>query len=283
MQYNLKNFISNTIDYNLDENYCGIIGLNPSKGARSPKIWNHFFNKQNINYQFLPFDIKPKNLKKFFHFFKRSKNIKSISITNPNKSKALDFIDCVNIKKKGIKSINLIKNKNHKLIGYNTDIEGFKAALDKKELKKKNIVIYGAGGGVGKTLLFDLLGQKNKIYAFNRSFSKIKRLNKNRLKILKRVEEIKDLSNVDVYINCSSIKVSEYSQKLKNIINFIKPKTIYDINYNYKKSEILKIKRLLKSKFIIGKKMNLYQAIFAINSIFIKYSKKKIEKILLSI
>ena len=35
----------------------------------------------------------------------------------------------------------LIKNENQKLIGYNTDIEGFKSALTKKQLSKKKIFI----------------------------------------------------------------------------------------------------------------------------------------------
>jgi shikimate dehydrogenase len=281
--YNIKKTISNVVNLKEQKSYCAIIGISPSKGARSPKIWNYFFKKNQIKYEFLPFDIKPKNLNSFFNSFKKTKNIKSISITNPYKSKALEFVDKINKKQKGLKSINLIKNENQKLIGYNTDIEGFKSALTKKQLSKKKIFIYGGGGGVGKTLLFDLLSQKNQIYAFNRDFNKIKNFKNKRLKLLKKIGEIKDIKYLDIYINCSSKKFSDYNRKLKIMINKIKPKIIYDINYNYKKIELAKTISSMNSKFITGKKMNLYQAIMAINLIFPKYSKSKIKKILLSI
>lgn len=285
MQYKIEQVTKNRIKLRNNKNYCAIIGLKPSKGARSPKIWNFFFKRKKLDYQFLPFDIETKNLKFFFSIFKNSKNIKSISITNPYKSEALKYIDKLNPEQKGIKSINLIKNINGKLIGYNTDIQGFYSPLKKNSLKKKSIFIYGAGGGVGKTLLFHLLKFNNHIYAYNRSISKVKDLpkkNKN-LKVVKNLNEIKNIKKIDMFINCSSIKISKYQKSLQKVLSKIKIKIIYDINYNFKKIELKKIVNIYNSKIIIGKKMNFYQAMLAIKIVFPKYSEIQIKKVLLSL
>ena len=38
--------------------YSSIIGLAPSKGARSPKLWNQAFKKYGIKNEMVPFDVK---------------------------------------------------------------------------------------------------------------------------------------------------------------------------------------------------------------------------------
>jgi len=86
-----------------------------------------------------------------------------------------------------------------------------------------------------------------------------------------------------MFINCSSIKISKYQKSLKKVLNKLNIKIIYDINYNFNKIELKKISNFYNSKIIIGKKMNLYQAMFAIKIVFPKYSEIQIKKILLSL
>ena len=40
------------------EKYALMIGLNPSKGARSPFLWNKFFNQSGINAEMYPADLE---------------------------------------------------------------------------------------------------------------------------------------------------------------------------------------------------------------------------------
>ena len=44
--------------------YAAIIGKNPSKGARSPKLWNKVFNFYGHPLKMIPLDIDESNLKK---------------------------------------------------------------------------------------------------------------------------------------------------------------------------------------------------------------------------
>lgn len=44
----LRNLVENDIDLKNNEKFCAILGLNPSKGARSPLLWNAVFKKKII-------------------------------------------------------------------------------------------------------------------------------------------------------------------------------------------------------------------------------------------
>ena len=46
---NLKNLINNKIIKSDKLSYALIIGLNPSQGAKSPKLWNKFYIKKRLN------------------------------------------------------------------------------------------------------------------------------------------------------------------------------------------------------------------------------------------
>ena len=42
------------------EKFAVIIGLNPSKTARSPILWNAAFKANNLNFSMIPIDVKKK-------------------------------------------------------------------------------------------------------------------------------------------------------------------------------------------------------------------------------
>ena len=60
------NIIENNIaDTDLDQ-FCVILGLNPSKGARSPTLWNRVFSSEEKKIKMLPLDVSPERLKELF-------------------------------------------------------------------------------------------------------------------------------------------------------------------------------------------------------------------------
>ena len=159
----------------------------------------------------------------------------------------------------------------------------FYIVLKKIISKKKNIFIYGAGGGVGQVISEFLIKDCKKILLYNRKIKKIKYLKD----LSKKVTVIKDIKNyfpaepIDIFINCSSIKLSNFNILLKKKIKkFFIIRTFFDVNYNFKNKEIKKIEKFYKFKFITGKKMNLNQAILAIKIVFPRIRISKIEDIL---
>jgi len=70
-----------------------ILGENPSKGARSPKLWNFAFEKFQLNSIFIPLDIKRNEISKFIKVFRKEKKFKSFLITNPYKEMIVRYAD----------------------------------------------------------------------------------------------------------------------------------------------------------------------------------------------
>ena len=61
----IKKLIANKVNYPENQKYCAIIGLNPSKGARSPLLWNAAFVGNKLKVEMIPFDIEKKSKKLF--------------------------------------------------------------------------------------------------------------------------------------------------------------------------------------------------------------------------
>ena len=58
----ILNLIENNIDLDENQNFTAIIGINPSKGARSPLLWNYVFEKNNIDCRMYCLDVNEKNI-----------------------------------------------------------------------------------------------------------------------------------------------------------------------------------------------------------------------------
>lgn len=132
----LNNFISNIINTK-NSKYVLIIGDSPSKGARSPTLWNNAYNYFRKNLKMYPADVNDKNLKELCQFLKFDKNFIGSSVTIPYKEKIIKFLDQIESNANSIGSVNTIIKKNKKLIGYNTDYYGSLFSLKKKQDKPK--------------------------------------------------------------------------------------------------------------------------------------------------
>ena len=56
----LSQFLNNNINLKKNNLYALIIGSNPSKGARSPKLWNKAYKKFKIKIAMYPLDVEKK-------------------------------------------------------------------------------------------------------------------------------------------------------------------------------------------------------------------------------
>lgn len=57
----MNELIENKINnLNITECYAAILGQSPSKGAKSPKLWNAAFSGLNFSAFMYPFDVLPK-------------------------------------------------------------------------------------------------------------------------------------------------------------------------------------------------------------------------------
>jgi shikimate dehydrogenase len=125
----------------------GLIGY-PLGHSLSPAMQNAAFKKLGLDYEYELFEIKPEDLSEALAGM-RALHIAGFNVTVPHKEAVLPLLDEVTQLARVIGAVNTVVNQDGRLIGYNTDGEGFIDSLRqdaKIEPKGKNIVVLGAGG-----------------------------------------------------------------------------------------------------------------------------------------
>lgn len=98
------------------------------------------------------YDLLPMS-KEELHEFLTKKEFSAVNVTIPYKEEVIPFLDFIDEKAKSIGAVNTVVNKNGKLMGYNTDFDGFLYNLKRNgiSLKDKNVMILGSGGTMKTT------------------------------------------------------------------------------------------------------------------------------------
>ena len=97
------------------------------------------------------------------------------NVTVPHKEHVVPLIDRMTEDAQATGAVNVISREGKKLIGHNTDVPGFKAALDKlvgRQKMPRNAVVLGAGGAA-RAVMFSLITEGfQRVVIFNRHLHK---------------------------------------------------------------------------------------------------------------
>ena len=272
----------------MNEKYSAILGLNPSKGARSPKLWNKVYKKISLNERMIPIDILQKNFKKKFKLLKIDKNFLGGAVTTPYKETTFKALDTINDKRiKLIGAVNcLYRNKKNKLVGTNTDgeasLEVFKNEIKNKKINKlRNFAILGYGGA-GKAVVayFSSYYKNSKIIVFVR-----KKKNKNFKNVcfIEFKDFNKNVDKINAIINCTSVGFMNKKSPLTDFqVSLLKNcSVIFDIIYQPKITKLMTIAKKYNIFTFNGLKMNLEQAVIAFKiTNKLNFSLEKIRKLM---
>jgi Shikimate 5-dehydrogenase len=149
-----------------------VIG-NPIDHTLSPKLHNYWIKKNSISAVYDKEKFNHNNLKTLILRIK-DKQISGVNVTVPFKKEVIPYLDELTPEAKGTQSVNTIYLSDNKIVGHNTDIEGFELAIKKTNynLKEKEILILGAGGVVS-SIIYALIKMKaSKITLSNRTKNK---------------------------------------------------------------------------------------------------------------
>jgi shikimate dehydrogenase len=235
-----------------------VIG-NPIDHSLSPKLHNYWIKKYKIDAVYEKKLLNNNEIEDLI-FNIREDKIHGINITVPFKKMVIPFLDELSEEAKTSQSVNTIYKKNNKIIGENTDIEGFKLSLEKTEqkIKNKKALILGAGGVVPSIIIALRKMQIQKIYLSNRTELKAIELKKN----FPEIELIKwgDTLDFDIIINATSIGLKEEDEININYQQISKDKFFYDVIYNPPETNFLKNAKKCGGITRNGKMMFIYQA-----------------------
>ena len=132
MNDQLAKLIENHLSEHSLDYFSVILGMNPSKGARSPTLWNKVYKSEKKNIKMVPLDVRPENIEAVFDILERDPRCLGGAIAVPYKETIFKLIkDQLPENIKQIGAVNCfyrrtIASKN-KFTGTNTDGE---AALD---------------------------------------------------------------------------------------------------------------------------------------------------------
>ncbi len=235
-----------------------VIG-NPIEHSLSPELHNYWIKKKNINGIYEKKKINEEQIKSIILKIKEKK-ISGANVTVPFKKAVIPFLDDLSIEAKKTQSVNTICLNNDKVVGYNTDIDGFEISIKQTEynVKDKKVLILG-GGGVVPSIIFALQKMNvSKIVISNRTKEKA-----NSLKALFKDLEIAEWGMCpyfDIIINATSIGLDNKDQIKIDYSKIGKDKLFYDVIYNPKETHFLKMGKKLGNKTENGKMMFVYQA-----------------------
>ncbi|MDC1196849.1 shikimate dehydrogenase [Pelagibacteraceae bacterium] len=235
-----------------------VIG-NPIEHSLSPKLHNYWIKKYKIDATYEKKLLYNNEIDDLI-FNIREEKIHGTNITVPFKKLVIPFLDELSKEAEISQSVNTIYKKDNKIIGDNTDIEGFKLSLEKTELEVKNkkALILGAGGVVSSLIIALKKMQIEKIYLSNRTELKAIELKKNfpEIEIIKWGETL----DFDIIINATSIGLKVEDKININYQKTSKDKFFYDVIYNPPETNFLKNAKKHGGITKNGKMMFIYQA-----------------------
>ena len=123
-----------------------VIG-NPIEHSLSPQLHNYWIKNNNIKAIYEKKKIEKNDLKNLVLQIKE-KEIHGVNVTVPFKKAIIPFLDKLSAESENTQSVNTVFFENNKIIGHNTDIDGFELSMKKSKfnLLNKKIFILGAGG-----------------------------------------------------------------------------------------------------------------------------------------
>ena len=275
MENSFNNIINNNVNLNNLDKFAAIIGSQPSKGARSPILWNSAFKNHGLNYLMVPLDVEKDNLFKLLEKLKSNGNFIGGAITTPHKISVAKWLGNKITKEAAkIGAVNcLYRNKNGELLGTNTDGEAAVKSFEKicNKIKKKIFLILGCGGaGKAVAAYFSYRLESGKQYIASRNEK-----DKNYVKLLMNSqwihwsEIVKFLNEVNVVINCTSLGFGNQENfspiNKEDLTKLKKDVIVYDIIYQPNYTRLLNFSKELGLKTLNGLEMNFEQAVLAYN------------------
>lgn len=253
----------------------GIFG-DPIEHVASPRMHNMAFKYLGIDMVYVPFKIKTEELKIAVESIKVL-NLVGVNVTVPHKEDVMKYLDEIDPFAKFIGAVNTIKNNDGKLIGYNTDANGFLSSLRDEgefEPRGKKIIIFGAGGAA-RAIAFALAQKKVKDIVLtdvvNEKALKLAGDLKNALEIEINVkdnqsEEFKECIKIsDLIINATPVGMSPNVDKtpLDDMDIISNRHFVYDVIYRPRKTKFLMEAEKKGAKILGGGGMLIGQAVEA--------------------
>ncbi|MBF0453453.1 MAG: shikimate dehydrogenase [Magnetococcales bacterium] len=248
----------------------GVFG-DPIAHSLSPTIHNLSLAYLDLNFRYLPFHVRPKDLQEALFGFRALGGV-GFNATVPHKEPLLPLMNHLDPAAEKIGAVNtVVIEAGGDLVGYNTDAYGFITALREKhtdDLAGKTILVLGAGGACRAVLVALLDGGAEHILLANRTLSRAENL----AALFTRYYPHADirpipllfsdlpLAKVDMVVNTTSLGLKG-AEAFPLAVEALQEQTlIYDIVYSANKTPLQKLALAHNLPFVDGLGMLIHQA-----------------------
>lgn len=247
-------------------NKFALIGY-PLGHSMSPFIHKKLFEKSGREADYSLVEIAPENMKQ--EFPKVFEKFEGLNVTIPHKINVIEYMDSLDESAGRYNSVNCVCRKDGKLIGFNTDCDGFLRTVPSEALSGK-VLLLGCGG-VGRMMAIEIArhGGNLTIAIIPEASDMAEKLKNEILESFPETEisiinindaegEFDLLANatpVGMYPKLNACPVSE-----KVIENC---KFVFDVIYNPARTKLISIAEKLNIPAVGGMSMLVYQAVAA--------------------
>ena len=236
----------------------GVIA-DPVRHSISPAVHNRSFQSKRIDAVYLPFLVKPPQLKDFFTLATKLP-VAGFSVTIPHKQKIIRYLDAVDPLARRIGAVNTVWRKAGKWRGTNTDVAGVLAPLKKKlNLAKASVLIVG-NGGAARGAAFALADAGARVSIAGRNLDRARALAKltNATPITREQAEA---AKFDALIHCTPLGMFPNADECF-FKDRIPGEIVFDMVYNPLETTLIKRAIALGKDVVPGLQMFLEQAAY---------------------
>ncbi|MBQ9756941.1 MAG: shikimate dehydrogenase [Clostridia bacterium] len=249
-----------------------IVG-DPVSHSKSPIIHSTVLTGLGLDFEYRRVCVKKGELEDYLAEAQEL-GINGFSLTMPHKKDIIEFLDFIDDEAMLFGSVNTVKVKDGRLLGYNTDGRGFAQSVFDYgfDFTEKNIVIFGAGGAASTVALKSEMEGAKKITILNRTLSSAESIAK-RLKKCKTdvgtltLDSISEAAHdCDIFINATPLGMSGVSVDFEDFSFFDSLKMgslVFDLIYNPSETTFLKEAKRRGFDTLNGFGMLIYQGLWA--------------------
>ena len=237
-----------------------VIG-NPIEHSLSPALHGLWLKELGINGKYEAIDCPPRYLAKTIKKLAED-GYQGGNVTIPHKEKVMLLCDEIDDLAKQVGAVNTLEFKNGKIIGRNTDVEGFINNVSRETFSPqgKKALILGAGGAA-RAVILGLQNAGCDITISNRTLAKAQKLATEFGCEILEWQDRNELSKFDILVNTTSLGMENGPPLEINLDLLPKSALVTDIVYNPQKTELLSQAEKLGLNIVEGLGMLIYQAV----------------------
>lgn len=134
------------------KNRFGLVGKNISYSFSKGYFTQKFSSLNLVHHSYENFDIK--HIEEFKNIIKNHNDLKGLNVTIPYKEAVIPYLDRIDHKAAKIGAVNTIKFAEEGLIGFNTDVFGFRDSIEPHLKRHHTKALILGTGGASKAVAF---------------------------------------------------------------------------------------------------------------------------------